>query len=156
MVLHSVWYTAEFSNKECQNSSADSSSLSTSAWQCALSLPCLHPLCCGTKCGNKCVNRDFAYDLFNSGVNQFCQDIVDMICPCPSWCIKLLLYFKACWVFCTPFLLLVSTAFVGNWVFGGNDRHCMFVQYCGITLVLSIGCCCFSGSFGKKVYILIV
>lgn len=55
-----------------------------------------------------CVKRYFACDLFNSGVNQFCQDIVDMICPCPSWCTKLLLYFKACWVFCTPFLLLVS------------------------------------------------
>uniref|UniRef100_A0A3Q1AYX8 Transporter n=1 Tax=Amphiprion ocellaris TaxID=80972 RepID=A0A3Q1AYX8_AMPOC len=39
--------------------------------------------------------------------NQFCQDIIDMICHCPPWCSKVLLYFKACWVFCTPFLLLV-------------------------------------------------
>uniref|UniRef100_A0A674B2H3 Transporter n=1 Tax=Salmo trutta TaxID=8032 RepID=A0A674B2H3_SALTR len=41
-------------------------------------------------------------------LNQFCQDIIDMICLCPPWCSKVLLYFKACWVFCTPFLLLVS------------------------------------------------
>uniref|UniRef100_A0A671VU99 Transporter n=1 Tax=Sparus aurata TaxID=8175 RepID=A0A671VU99_SPAAU len=40
--------------------------------------------------------------------NQFCQDILDMISHCPPWCGKVLLYFKACWVFCTPFLLLVS------------------------------------------------
>ncbi|XP_069825432.1 sodium-dependent proline transporter-like isoform X1 [Dendropsophus ebraccatus] len=43
---------------------------------------------------------------FFYGVNQFCRDIVDMICMCPPWCTKLLLYFKACWVFCTPVLLL--------------------------------------------------
>uniref|UniRef100_A0AAX7TNA2 Transporter n=1 Tax=Astatotilapia calliptera TaxID=8154 RepID=A0AAX7TNA2_ASTCA len=41
-------------------------------------------------------------------VNQFCQDILDMIRHCPPWCGKVLIYFKACWVFCTPFLLLVS------------------------------------------------
>lgn len=45
---------------------------------------------------------------FPPGVNQFCQDIIDMIRHCPPWCSKVLLYFKACWVFCTPFLLLVS------------------------------------------------
>lgn len=44
-----------------------------------------------------------------SGVNQFCRDIVDMICRCPPWCSKLVLYFKACWVFITPCLLLVGT-----------------------------------------------
>ncbi|XP_068122599.1 sodium-dependent proline transporter-like [Hyperolius riggenbachi] len=43
---------------------------------------------------------------FFYGINQFCQDIVDMICLCPPWCTKLLFYFKACWVFCTPLLLL--------------------------------------------------
>ncbi|CAJ0945555.1 unnamed protein product [Ranitomeya imitator] len=43
---------------------------------------------------------------FFYGVNQFCQDIIDMSCRCPPWCTKLLLYFKACWVFCTPVLLL--------------------------------------------------
>ncbi|MCI4386523.1 hypothetical protein PGIGA_G00063360 [Pangasianodon gigas] len=54
-----------------------------------------------------CLGISFFY-----GVNQFCQDIVDMICPCPSWCIKLLLYFKACWVFCTPFLLLFILTYI--------------------------------------------
>uniref|UniRef100_A0AAQ5Y515 Transporter n=1 Tax=Amphiprion ocellaris TaxID=80972 RepID=A0AAQ5Y515_AMPOC len=49
-----------------------------------------------------CIGISFFY-----GVNQFCQDIIDMICHCPPWCSKVLLYFKACWVFCTPFLLLV-------------------------------------------------
>nr|DBA32199.1 TPA: hypothetical protein GDO54_000008 [Pyxicephalus adspersus] len=39
-------------------------------------------------------------------VTEFCQDIVDMVCRCPPWCTKLLFYFKACWVFCTPVLLL--------------------------------------------------
>lgn len=71
----------------------------------------LHSVHCGTKYYDQCVNCSFACDLFNLGVDQFCQDIEDMIRPCPSWCNKLLLYFKACWVFCTPFLLLVSTVF---------------------------------------------
>uniref|UniRef100_A0A4W3GII1 Sodium-dependent proline transporter-like n=1 Tax=Callorhinchus milii TaxID=7868 RepID=A0A4W3GII1_CALMI len=43
---------------------------------------------------------------FFYGVNQFCRDIVDMICLCPPWCSKLLLYFKACWALFTPLLLL--------------------------------------------------
>lgn len=49
-----------------------------------------------------------AYAYVIAGVNQFCQDIVDMICRCPPWCTKLLLYFKACWVVFTPFLLTVG------------------------------------------------
>ncbi|XP_074836578.1 sodium-dependent proline transporter-like isoform X2 [Carettochelys insculpta] len=48
-----------------------------------------------------CVGIAFFY-----GVNQFCQDIIDMICRCPPWCSKMVLYFKACWVFITPCLLL--------------------------------------------------
>ncbi|XP_075437679.1 sodium-dependent proline transporter-like [Ascaphus truei] len=48
-----------------------------------------------------CIGIAFFY-----GVNQFCQDIVDMVCRCPPWCTKLLWYFKACWVFFTPVLLL--------------------------------------------------
>ncbi|XP_039373855.1 sodium-dependent proline transporter-like [Mauremys reevesii] len=48
-----------------------------------------------------CIGIAFFY-----GVNQFCRDIVDMICRCPPWCSKLVLYFKACWVFITPCLLL--------------------------------------------------
>lgn len=54
-----------------------------------------------------CLGVSFFY-----GVNQFCQDIVDMICHCPSWCTKLLIYFKACWVFCTPFLLTFILAYI--------------------------------------------
>uniref|UniRef100_A0A4W4EHH7 Transporter n=1 Tax=Electrophorus electricus TaxID=8005 RepID=A0A4W4EHH7_ELEEL len=54
-----------------------------------------------------CLGISFFY-----GVNQFCQDIVDMICLCPPWCTKLLLYFKACWVFCTPFLLLFILTYI--------------------------------------------
>ncbi|KAG7484406.1 hypothetical protein MATL_G00049080 [Megalops atlanticus] len=49
---------------------------------------------------------------FFYGVNQFCQDIIDMICRCPPWCTKVLLYFKACWVFCTPFLLLFILTYI--------------------------------------------
>nr|XP_020454347.1 sodium-dependent proline transporter-like isoform X3 [Monopterus albus] len=48
-----------------------------------------------------CIGISFFY-----GVNQFCQDIIDMIRDCPPWCSKVLLYFKACWIFFTPFLLL--------------------------------------------------
>ncbi|KAI4878761.1 hypothetical protein NFI96_028765 [Prochilodus magdalenae] len=54
-----------------------------------------------------CLGISFFY-----GVNQFCQDIVDMICRCPPWCTKVLLYFKACWVFCTPFLLLFILSYI--------------------------------------------
>lgn len=31
-----------------------------------------------------------------------------MICHCPPWCSHMLGYFKVCWVFFTPCLLLVS------------------------------------------------
>ncbi|XP_038860648.1 sodium-dependent proline transporter [Salvelinus fontinalis] len=54
-----------------------------------------------------CIGISFFY-----GVNQFCQDIIDMICLCPPWCSKVLLYFKACWVFCTPFLLLFILTYI--------------------------------------------
>lgn len=47
---------------------------------------------------------------FPAGVNQFCQDIVDMIRQCPPWCSQLVPYFKACWVIFTPGMLLVSQA----------------------------------------------
>ncbi|XP_048350777.1 sodium-dependent proline transporter-like [Sphaerodactylus townsendi] len=49
---------------------------------------------------------------FFYGVNQFCQDIVDMICRCPPWCSKLVLYFKACWVIITPGLLLFTLFYI--------------------------------------------
>ncbi|XP_018547445.1 sodium-dependent proline transporter isoform X2 [Lates calcarifer] len=54
-----------------------------------------------------CIGISFFY-----GVNQFCQDIIDMICHCPPWCTKVLLYFKACWVFFTPFLLLFILTYI--------------------------------------------
>ncbi|XP_050778424.1 sodium-dependent proline transporter-like isoform X1 [Gopherus flavomarginatus] len=54
-----------------------------------------------------CIGIAFFY-----GVNQFCRDIVDMICRCPPWCSKLLLYFKACWVFITPCLLLFILIYI--------------------------------------------
>nr|XP_019941040.1 PREDICTED: sodium-dependent proline transporter-like [Paralichthys olivaceus] len=54
-----------------------------------------------------CIGISFFY-----GVNQFCQDILDMIYPCPPWCSIVLLYFKACWVFFTPFLLLFILTYI--------------------------------------------
>ncbi|XP_069664862.1 sodium-dependent proline transporter-like isoform X2 [Haliaeetus albicilla] len=48
-----------------------------------------------------CLGITFCY-----GVNQFCQDIMDMIRQCPPWCKHMLGYFKACWAFFTPCLLL--------------------------------------------------
>ncbi|NXT56851.1 SC6A7 protein, partial [Pluvianellus socialis] len=50
-----------------------------------------------------CLGIAFCY-----GVNQFCQDIVDMICRCPPWCSRVLGYFKLCWAFLTPCLLLFT------------------------------------------------
>lgn len=44
-----------------------------------------------------------------AGVKRFCQDIVDMICWCPPWCSHMLGFFRVCWSFLTPCLLLVST-----------------------------------------------
>ncbi|KAJ4929816.1 hypothetical protein JOQ06_018837 [Pogonophryne albipinna] len=54
-----------------------------------------------------CMGISFFY-----GVNQFCQDIIDMIRHCPPWCTKVLYYFKACWVFCTPCLLLLILIYI--------------------------------------------
>ncbi|NXR00542.1 SC6A7 protein, partial [Sagittarius serpentarius] len=50
-----------------------------------------------------CLGIAFCY-----GVNQFCQDIMDMICWCPPWCSHMLGYFKVCWAFFTPCLLLFT------------------------------------------------
>ncbi|XP_068787041.1 sodium-dependent proline transporter-like [Struthio camelus] len=50
-----------------------------------------------------CLGVAFCY-----GVSQFCQDIVDMICRCPPWCSHVLGYFRVCWVFFTPCLLLFT------------------------------------------------
>ncbi|XP_077197192.1 sodium-dependent proline transporter-like isoform X2 [Paroedura picta] len=54
-----------------------------------------------------CLGMAFFY-----GVNQFCQDIVDMIRLCPPWCSRLLLCFKACWVVVTPGLLLFTLFYI--------------------------------------------
>ncbi|KAJ8275533.1 hypothetical protein COCON_G00072850 [Conger conger] len=54
-----------------------------------------------------CLGISFFY-----GINQFCQDIIDMICRCPPWCSKVLLFFKACWVVCTPALLLFILTYI--------------------------------------------
>ncbi len=62
-----------------------------------------------------------------AGVNQFCQDIVDMICHCPPWCTKLLWYFKACWVVFTPFLLTVGVLFFVCFI---GITSCFRMQWC--------------------------
>ncbi|XP_021239749.1 sodium-dependent proline transporter-like [Numida meleagris] len=50
-----------------------------------------------------CVGIAFCY-----GIERFCQDIVTMICRCPPWYSRVLGYFKLCWVFLTPCLLLFT------------------------------------------------
>lgn len=49
---------------------------------------------------------------FFYGVNQFCDDIVDMLRLCPPWCVTMLLYFKACWILFTPLLLLFILIYI--------------------------------------------
>ncbi|XP_039214656.1 sodium-dependent proline transporter-like isoform X2 [Crotalus tigris] len=49
---------------------------------------------------------------FFYGVNQFCQDIVDMIRLCPPWCRQVVPYFKACWVIFTPGMLLFILLYI--------------------------------------------
>ncbi|NXL87751.1 SC6A7 protein, partial [Alectura lathami] len=53
-----------------------------------------------------CVGIAFCY-----GTKRFCQDITDMICRCPPWCSRVLGYFKVCWVFFTPCLLLFTLSY---------------------------------------------
>ncbi|KAM6140427.1 LOW QUALITY PROTEIN: sodium-dependent proline transporter-like [Pterocles gutturalis] len=50
-----------------------------------------------------CLGIAFCY-----GVDQFCRDIMDMICLCPPWCSRVLGYFRLCWSFFTPCLLLFT------------------------------------------------
>ncbi|XP_051882556.1 sodium-dependent proline transporter [Pristis pectinata] len=49
---------------------------------------------------------------FFYGVNQFCEDIIDMLRYCPPWCGRLLIYFKACWALLTPLLLLFILMYI--------------------------------------------
>ncbi|NXG39778.1 SC6A7 protein, partial [Dromaius novaehollandiae] len=65
-----------------------------------------------------CLGVAFCY-----GVNQFCQDIVDMICRCPPWCSRMLGYFKVCWVFFTPCLLLFTLIYTFLDLSGAAPRY---------------------------------
>ncbi|XP_019719853.1 sodium-dependent proline transporter [Hippocampus comes] len=69
-----------------------------------------------------CIGISFFY-----GVNQFCQDIIDMIRHCPPWCSKFLLYFKACWVFFTPFLLLFILTYIFIEMYSTSLRYGSYV-----------------------------
>uniref|UniRef100_A0A3Q3MHV7 Transporter n=1 Tax=Mastacembelus armatus TaxID=205130 RepID=A0A3Q3MHV7_9TELE len=69
-----------------------------------------------------CIGISFFY-----GVNQFCQDIIDMICHCPPWCTKVLLYFKACWTFFTPFLLLFILSYIFIEMYNTSLRYGSYV-----------------------------
>ncbi|KAI5622373.1 solute carrier family 6 (neurotransmitter transporter, L-proline), member 7 isoform X1 [Silurus asotus] len=86
-----------------------------------------------------CLGISFFY-----GVNQFCQDIVDMICPCPPWCSKMLLYFKACWVFCTPFLLLFILTYIFIEMYRSSLHYGLY-QYPmwgkGLGVCMGVICC---------------
>ncbi|NXA21378.1 SC6A7 protein, partial [Ibidorhyncha struthersii] len=65
-----------------------------------------------------CLGIAFCY-----GVNQFCQDIVDMICQCPPWCSHMLGYFKVCWAFFTPCLLLFTLIYTFLDMYGVPLRY---------------------------------
>ncbi|NWZ31056.1 SC6A7 protein, partial [Asarcornis scutulata] len=65
-----------------------------------------------------CLGISFCY-----GINQFCQDIRDMICRCPPWCSHMLGYFKVCWVFFTPCLLLFTLIYTFLEMYGVPLRY---------------------------------
>ncbi|NXE84270.1 SC6A7 protein, partial [Cochlearius cochlearius] len=65
-----------------------------------------------------CLGIAFCY-----GVNQFCRDIVDMICRCPPWCCRMLGYFKVCWAFFTPCLLLFTLIYTFLDMYGVPLRY---------------------------------
>ncbi|XP_075598860.1 sodium-dependent proline transporter-like isoform X1 [Balearica regulorum gibbericeps] len=54
-----------------------------------------------------CLGITFCY-----GLKQFCQDIMDMIHQCPAWYSHMLNYFKVCWIFFTPCLLLITLIWI--------------------------------------------
>lgn len=70
---------------------------------------------------------------FPAGVNQFCQDIVDMIRLCPPWCRQLVPYFKACWVIFTPGMLMVGQA----WALRSSCPHSSYGESLGSSGVSS-------------------
>ncbi|KAI6079962.1 Sodium-dependent proline transporter [Aix galericulata] len=65
-----------------------------------------------------CLGISFCY-----GINQFCQDIRDMICQCPPWCSHMLGYFRVCWVFFTPCLLLFTLIYTFLEMYGVPLRY---------------------------------
>ncbi|NXV23710.1 SC6A7 protein, partial [Cepphus grylle] len=65
-----------------------------------------------------CLGIAFCY-----GMNQFCQDIMDMICRCPPWCSHMLGYFKVCWAFFTPCLLLFTLIYTFLDMYGVPLRY---------------------------------
>uniref|UniRef100_A0A8B9SZH0 Transporter n=1 Tax=Anas platyrhynchos TaxID=8839 RepID=A0A8B9SZH0_ANAPL len=65
-----------------------------------------------------CLGISFCY-----GIDQFCQDIRDMICHCPPWCSHMLGYFKLCWVFFTPCLLLFTLIYTFLEMYGVPLRY---------------------------------
>ncbi|KAJ8342313.1 hypothetical protein SKAU_G00322410 [Synaphobranchus kaupii] len=69
-----------------------------------------------------CIGISFFY-----GINQFCQDIIDMICRCPPWCTKVLFYFKACWVLGTPALLLFILTYIFIEMYNTNLHYGSYV-----------------------------
>ncbi|NXT23891.1 SC6A7 protein, partial [Syrrhaptes paradoxus] len=65
-----------------------------------------------------CLGIAFCY-----GVDQFCRDIVDMICRCPPWCSRVLGYFRLCWSFFTPCLLLFTLIYTFLEMYGVPLRY---------------------------------
>ncbi|KAG7280214.1 hypothetical protein CRUP_037575 [Coryphaenoides rupestris] len=85
-----------------------------------------------------CIGISFFY-----GVNQFCQDIVDMICHCPPWCSKFLFFFKACWVVITPFLLLFILTYIFIEMYNTSLQYGSYVYpFWGKALGVCIGAAC--------------
>ncbi|XP_056449519.1 sodium-dependent proline transporter isoform X1 [Gadus chalcogrammus] len=85
-----------------------------------------------------CIGISFFY-----GVNQFCQDIIDMICHCPPWCTKFLFFFKACWVFITPFLLLFILTYIFFEMYNTSLQYGSYVYpFWGKALGVCIGMAC--------------
>ncbi|KAJ3589803.1 hypothetical protein NHX12_010644 [Muraenolepis orangiensis] len=85
-----------------------------------------------------CIGMSFFY-----GINQFCQDILDMIGHCPKWCSKVLCYFKACWVVITPFLLLFILTYIFIEMYNTSLHYGSYVYpFWGKALGVCIGATC--------------
>ncbi|KAM9203433.1 sodium-dependent proline transporter-like [Mergus octosetaceus] len=108
-----------------------------------------------------CLGISFCY-----GINQFCQDIRDMIRRCPPWCSHMLGYFKVCWVFFTPCLLLFTLIYTFLEMYGVPLRYgsytypawgtslgiCMGVLTClQVPLWATVGLCRKSGTLSDRI-----